>query len=228
MKTETRRVAVFIAAGMVAAATIGFAVWRVGTPAAPYVSDTATPTPVVSTIATTAHDAVSDEAETDQSPPVVPAADDPFLPPNAVLRPEPSPAAPTTVYRPDNIFRAPATGQAEPIPAPRQSPTQQPATPTTTTATLTPESPTQSSTQETSTTPTDTVAPMTTPTGVGGTAPVPTESPTPEPTAEQESTTEQDAEPTTEPPVTDEPVSGSPAEPEPEPVEYEPSLLSVG
>ncbi len=121
MKSETRRVAVFIIVGLIAAAVIGVGVWRASAPASPSASDTATPTRAVSTASTSTHSDVaaspeiapsSEEERQERVGASTPLLDDPLLPPNAVLGTEPVPVAPTTVYRPENIFTNPPTTAA--------------------------------------------------------------------------------------------------------------------
>lgn len=111
VNTDTRRVYLFIAVGLMAAGVVGYGVWRAGTPTTPSASDTATVTPEVSTIPESAHAALitpmsepaSTWVEAAPQPLVPPRLDDPLLAPHAIVQGVPSTIAPTTVYRPENI-----------------------------------------------------------------------------------------------------------------------------
>jgi hypothetical protein len=129
VNTEKRRVYLFIAVGLLAAAAVGYGVWRASTPSIPSASDTATATAEVSTNSDTAGQIVAtpvpEEAGTStESAPraqVTDTADDPYLAPNAVVQAAPTDIGPTVVYRPENIMDTPAAGeptaaQASPTP----------------------------------------------------------------------------------------------------------------
>ncbi len=117
VNTDTRRVYLFIAVGLMAAGVIGYGVWRAGTPTTPSASDTATVTPEVSTIPESAHAALATpisetptvSVEAAPQPISPPRLDDPFLAPHAIVQAVPSTIAPTTVYRPENIRPTPTT-----------------------------------------------------------------------------------------------------------------------
>ena len=76
MKAENRRVYLFIAVGLIAAAAIGYGVWRAGAPSAPSASDTATVTTEVSRISESARQIPTTPAAED---PAVPSEDDPQI-----------------------------------------------------------------------------------------------------------------------------------------------------
>ncbi|MDU7102582.1 MAG: hypothetical protein E6332_04715 [Corynebacterium sp.] len=120
MKPDSRRVYVFIVAGLIAAAVVGVAVWRMSSPSANYsnaadqsattsVSPTHTAAEETTTSSTdrspskkhssrtTTSTASSGDAKHQQ-----PHNNDPFLAPNAVVRPQAA-TQPTKVYRPENI-----------------------------------------------------------------------------------------------------------------------------
>ncbi|MDR7328693.1 hypothetical protein [Corynebacterium guangdongense] len=118
MNSDKSKVAVFIVVGILVAGVIGTLVWRSGSPTNPSVTDTATtsqlsstPDPVnalASPAALPTTPGVS-APDTEDLPPApagadisMPAADDPFLAPHAVVV-APERVSPTTVYRPDNI-----------------------------------------------------------------------------------------------------------------------------
>lgn len=147
MKAETRRVYLFIVAGLLAAAAVGYGVWQASTPTTPSASDIATQTPEVATISkqtelpqvTTPSDDPEMSTEAAAQAPTPPLADDPFLAPHAIVQAVPSSIAPTTVYRPENVR---PTTAAEPAPAePTTSPTDETAPDDTDTGTT--EAPTQ-------------------------------------------------------------------------------------
>lgn len=133
MNTEKRRVYLFIAVGLLAAAVVGYGVWRASTPSTPSVSDTATATTEVATNSSTAGQIVPTPApeesgfSTANTPPapLVTTADDPYLAPNAVVQSAPTNISPTVVYRPDNIMDPPPTAEpvtAQPTPTPASTP----------------------------------------------------------------------------------------------------------
>jgi len=111
VNTDTRRVYLFIAVGLMAAGVIGYGVWRAGAPTTPSASDIATATPEVSTLSESAPVALitptsePEEVSLEAAPqaPAPPLPDDPFLAPHAIVQAVPSTIAPTTVYRPENI-----------------------------------------------------------------------------------------------------------------------------
>jgi len=111
VNTDTRRVYLFIAVGLMAAGVIGYGVWRAGAPTTPSASDIATATPEVSTLSESAPVALitptsePEEVSREAAPqaPAPPLPDDPFLAPHAIVQAVPSTIAPTTVYRPENI-----------------------------------------------------------------------------------------------------------------------------
>lgn len=129
VNTEKRRVYLFIAVGLLAAAAVGYGVWRASTPSTPSASDIATVTAEVSTNSDTAGQIVPtpDPGEsglsTANTPPAPAAAtaDDPYLAPNAVVQSAPTDIGPTVIYRPDNIMDTPTTTEpstAQPTPTP--------------------------------------------------------------------------------------------------------------
>lgn len=132
MKTEKRRVYLFIAVGLFAACAIGYGVWRASTPAIPSASDIATATTAVSTNSGAARQTQSAPApvdptssvEGDPSPPPASAGDDPYLAPNAVVQTAPTDIDPTVIYRPENIVTTPG-GPAEPTSRLRAEPIEQ-------------------------------------------------------------------------------------------------------
>lgn len=184
VNTEKRRVYLFIAVGLLAAAAVGYGVWRASTPSTPSASDIATATAEVSTNSDTAGQIVPTPApeesgiSTESTPPapVVAATDDPYLAPNAVVQSAPTDISPTVVYRPENIMDTPATtepatGQPTPTPTSTGAGTVS-GSPGTTGAPTTPPEPGQ--TQPTTTPQAPTPAPGT---------PAPAEPETPEPAA---------------------------------------------
>ncbi|MFC6147566.1 hypothetical protein [Corynebacterium nasicanis] len=201
MNTEARRVYIFIVVGLLAAAAIGYGVWRASTPATPSASDIATQTPEVATISehtqlpqvTTPSPEPDTSTEAAAQTPAPPRNDDPFLAPHALVQAVPSVIAPTTVYRPENV---------------RPSATSTSTAPMEPTETAAPTDAVEPELQTTSDTPTTAPAPTTT-----SPAPAPSETatPTPTPTAtpsepngqQPQSEPDQPAEPTepTEPEV---------------------------
>lgn len=188
VNTEKRRVYLFIAVGLLAAAAVGYGVWRASTPSTPSASDIATATTEVSTNSDTAGQIVPTPVPeetgiaTESAPQAqVPASTgDPYLPPNAVVQSAPTDIGPTVVYRPENIMDSPAAepATAQPTPTPpgagevsgRPENTGTPTTaPTATTAPTEPEP----EAPQTTTTPTrpDTDTPTTTPTEPAATVP---------------------------------------------------------
>ena len=120
MKPDSRRVYVFIVAGLIAAAVVGVAVWRMSSPSANYsnaadqsattsVSPTHTAAEETTTSSTdrspskqhSTH-ATSSTASSGDAKHQQPHNNDPFLAPNAVMRPQAA-TQPTKVYRPENI-----------------------------------------------------------------------------------------------------------------------------
>ena len=120
MKPDSRRVYVFIVAGLIAAVVVGVAVWRMSSPSANYsnaadqsattsVSPTHTAAEETTTSSTdhspskkhSAH-ATSSTASSGDAKHQQPHNNDPFLAPNAVVRPQAA-TQPTKVYRPENI-----------------------------------------------------------------------------------------------------------------------------
>lgn len=181
VNTDTRRVYLFIAVGLMAAGVVGYGVWRAGTPTTPSASDTATVTPEVSTIPESAHAALitpmseppSTSVEAAPQPLVPPRLDDPFLAPHAIVQAVPSTIAPTTVYRPENIRPvAPLAGApAEPG---------EPVTPPGDATDVTESTETPESTQPTvPTVPTEPTEPTDTPATPGTTLPTPSPEQTP-------------------------------------------------
>lgn len=122
MKTDTRRVIVFITVGMLFALGVGVAVWRLADPASSR-SDTAT-TPTTKKNYFRAsdngqdsnnHSAIDPDGDSYQPKAgreVTPQSNDPFLAPNAVFNTEKLRAKPTTIYRPDNISAGGATADS--------------------------------------------------------------------------------------------------------------------
>ncbi|QGU03916.1 hypothetical protein CETAM_03180 [Corynebacterium comes] len=119
VKAENRRVYLFIVVGLVAAAVIGYGVWRAGTPSTPSASDTATTTTEVSTISESARRTgalpapgnPADSPEHDTQPSSSPVLDDPYLAPHAVVQTSPTGLRPTVVYRPENIMPTTISGE---------------------------------------------------------------------------------------------------------------------
>lgn len=120
MKPDSRRVYAFIVAGLIAAAVVGFSVWRMSSPSPHYssaadqsattsVSPTHTATEE-STISSTEHSpskkdsahAPSSTASSGDAKHQQQHNSDPFLAPNAVMHPQAA-TQPTKVYRPENI-----------------------------------------------------------------------------------------------------------------------------
>lgn len=109
MTSSSRRILVFVAAGLLCAVAVGVAVWRMSAPesvvskpsAATAVSSTATSAP------STTHSYTTTAAPTSTQPKqsktnVAAPAEDPYLAPNAVVN-RTEPVGPTAVYRPDNV-----------------------------------------------------------------------------------------------------------------------------
>ena len=115
MKPDSRRVYVFIVAGLIAAAVVGVAVWRMSSPSANYsnaadqsattsVSPTHTAAEETTTSSTdrspskqhSTH-ATSSTASSGDAKHQQPHNNDPFLAPNAVMRPQAA-TQPTKVY----------------------------------------------------------------------------------------------------------------------------------
>ncbi|RSZ61831.1 hypothetical protein EAH68_11220 [Corynebacterium hylobatis] len=129
VNTEKRRVYLFIAVGLLAAAAVGYGVWRASTPSTPSASDIATVTAEVSTNSDTAGQIAPtpdpgesriSTANTAPAPAAAPA-DDPYLAPNAVVQAAPTDIGPTVIYRPENIMDTPTTPEpaaAQPTPSP--------------------------------------------------------------------------------------------------------------
>ena len=128
MKPDSRRVYVFIVAGLIAAAVVGFTVWRMSSPSANYsnaadqsgttsVSPTHTAAEETTTSPTdhspsnkrSAH-ATSSTASSGDSKHHQPHNSDPYLAPNAVMHPQAA-TQPTKVYRPENISPQGASSQ---------------------------------------------------------------------------------------------------------------------
>lgn len=221
MKAESRRVYLFIAVGLLAAAVIGYTVWSAGTPTTPSASDTATVTPEVATasepttraLLTSRPTEPTDTVDAAEQATAAPLVDDPFLAPHAIVQPVPSIIAPTTVYRPENVSpfgqvpreddtAAPTTEPTEPTELLTSTSPTAPATPAgTPTATAEPTEPGQ---------PAETVSPAATSPATPPTTPTATAEPTPsaEPTVG----------PATEPTAPAAPAD-APAEPAPAPEE---------
>ena len=93
MKTETRRALVFIVAGCLAATALGFMVWQMSSPSRP-TSDIATSTTTSTTQTQARYDSPGNtetkEAEPDlENQTLAPInTEDPYLPPNAFVRPD--------------------------------------------------------------------------------------------------------------------------------------------
>ena len=120
MKPDSRRVYVFIVAGLIAAAVVGVAVWRMSSPSANYsnaadqsatTSASPTHTAAEETTASSTHHPSSNKHSSRTTTSATSSGDskhqqphnkDPFLAPNAVVRPQAAPQ-PTKVYRPENI-----------------------------------------------------------------------------------------------------------------------------
>ena len=213
VNTDTRRVYLFIAVGLMAAGVIGYGVWRAGTPTTPSASDTATVTPEVSTIPESAHAALATpisetptvSVEAAPQPISPPRLDDPFLAPHAIVQAVPSTIAPTTVYRPENIRPTPTT-EAPVEPTELMTTPEQPLEAPETTA---PES-TES---------TESTEPTEAPDAPGTTPSAPGTEPTPAPEPAEPQVTD-----TTEPtdtPATTEPAAPSPVETPPTPGDRE-------
>lgn len=213
VNTDTRRVYLFIAVGLMAAGVIGYGVWRAGTPTTPSASDTATVTPEVSTIPESAHAALATpisetptvSVEVAPQPISPPRLDDPFLAPHAIVQAVPSTIAPTTVYRPENIRPTPTT-EAPVEPTELMTTPEQPLEAPETTA---PES-TES---------TESTEPTEAPDAPGTTPSAPGTEPTPAPEPAEPQVTD-----TTEPtdtPATTEPAAPSPVETPPTPGDRE-------
>ncbi|SDS38426.1 hypothetical protein [Corynebacterium timonense] len=144
MSTSRRRVTAFMAIGVIAACLAGLAVWKLSLPSSgnPYTAgaidsqteSTPTPTPAeTSSPVSTTRVIHPDEhpAGEDMRPGTAVdgaqdgPAQDPLLPPNAVVNPAPRVSAPTQVYRPTNVAPSapamepgpPAGGEATPKPA---------------------------------------------------------------------------------------------------------------
>ncbi|MBE7339994.1 DNA-directed RNA polymerase II [Corynebacterium aurimucosum] len=109
MTSSSRRILVFVAAGLLCAVAVGVAVWRMSAPesvvskpsAATAVSSTASSAP------STTHSYTTTAAPTSTQPKqsktnVAAPAEDPYLAPNAVVN-RTEPVGPTAVYRPDNV-----------------------------------------------------------------------------------------------------------------------------
>lgn len=109
MTSSSRRILVFVAAGLLCAVAVGVAVWRMSAPesvvskpsAATAVSSTASSAP------STTHSYTTTAAPTSAQPKhsktnVAAPAEDPYLAPNAVVN-RTEPVGPTAVYRPDNV-----------------------------------------------------------------------------------------------------------------------------
>ncbi|NYI57197.1 hypothetical protein [Corynebacterium tuberculostearicum] len=120
MKPDSRRVYVFIVAGLIAAAVVGVAVWRMSSPSANY-SNAADQSATTSVSPTHTAAEETTTSSTDRSPSKQhsthatsstsssgdakhqqPHNNDPFLAPNAIVRPQAA-TQPTKVYRPENI-----------------------------------------------------------------------------------------------------------------------------
>lgn len=120
MKPDSRRVYVFIVAGLIAAAVVGVAVWRMSSPSANYsnaadqsATTSVSPTHTAAEETTTSSTdrspskqhstrATSSTASSGDAKHQQPHNNDPFLAPNAVMRPQAA-TQPTKVYRPENI-----------------------------------------------------------------------------------------------------------------------------
>ena len=120
MKPDSRRVYVFIVAGLIAAAVVGVAVWRMSSPSANYsnaadqsATTSVSPTHTAAEETTTSSTdrspskqhstrATSSTASSGDAKHQQPHNNDPFLAPNAVVRPQAA-TQPTKVYRPENI-----------------------------------------------------------------------------------------------------------------------------
>ena len=120
MKPDSRRVYVFIVAGLITAVVVGVAVWRMSSPSANY-SNAADQSATTSVSPTHTAAEETTNTSTDRSPSKKhsthatsftassgdakhqqPHNNDPFLAPNAVMRPQAA-TQPTKVYRPENI-----------------------------------------------------------------------------------------------------------------------------
>ena len=120
MKPDSRRVYVFIVAGLITAVVVGVAVWRMSSPSANY-SNAADQSATTSVSPTHTAAEETTNSSTDRSPSKQhsthatsstassgdakhqqPHNNDPFLAPNAVVRPQAA-TQPTKVYRPENI-----------------------------------------------------------------------------------------------------------------------------
>lgn len=127
MKPDSRRVYVFIVAGLIAAAVVGFTVWRMSSPSANYsnaadqsATTSVSPTHTAADETTSSTDPSSSKkhsvhakrstASTGDSNHHQPHNNDPYLAPNAVMRPQAA-TQPTKVYRPENISPQGTTSQ---------------------------------------------------------------------------------------------------------------------
>ncbi|WP_278821467.1 hypothetical protein [Corynebacterium stationis] len=114
MNSDVRRVTIFFTVGLLAAAAVGFGVWRMGSPSSVNADPTiTTQTSSVNTStekkdAQTTEESETQELREQESVPAQAAApnygDDPFLAPNSVVNPQRETPTPTNVYRPEPIF----------------------------------------------------------------------------------------------------------------------------
>ncbi|OFL60410.1 DNA-directed RNA polymerase II [Corynebacterium sp. HMSC056E09] len=109
MTSSSRRILVFVAAGLLCAVAVGVAVWRISAPesvvskpsAATAVSSTASSAPSTTHSYTTTATPTSTQSKQSKTNVAAPA-EDPYLAPNAVVN-RTEPVGPTAVYRPDNV-----------------------------------------------------------------------------------------------------------------------------
>lgn len=239
MKAETRRVLIFVGVGLLAAAAIGFSVWRASTPTTLSSTDTAMTTAVASTTSPAAAESSTTEtveADSSETKPqdVAPVlTDDPYLAPHAHIAEAPVQVTPTEVFRPTNPVQpgdpAPAepteliatedpeyTGTGGPFPLVTEEPTQpsEPAEPVEPTQSPEPGTPTQPSEPSEPAEPTESPEPST-PVQPEPETPMPLGTPTEEPV-----TTTPELSPL-EIPATPGPAAGA-AAPTAEPTEPEP------
>lgn len=109
MTSTPRRIVAFVIAGLLCAVAVGIAVWRMSAPDSvvtkPSAATAASSAPATSSAATHSYTitAFPTSSWPKQSQTQVAApAEDPYLAPNAVVN-RTEPAAPTAVYRPDNV-----------------------------------------------------------------------------------------------------------------------------
>lgn len=121
MKSESRKVMIFVIIGLVATAVVAGLVWRSGTPStnSSGVQDVSAESPA-SSVSTTSTPSTFESTRTPEHTPdeganiAAPQKDDPFLAPNAIEA-APSEVGPTAVHRPQNVGeRSSLVRQSEP------------------------------------------------------------------------------------------------------------------